>query len=231
MSELTPNEIADFPLRTAVRGYKVEQVDDLLDRVADRIEVLQRELEASREAVRAAERRAEESTATETTLKRTLVTAQRAAEETVAQARTEAETIRSEAQQEADRLVAEARAQADEVRAAATAEADTVRSETLRARRDAEDSLTRLHGLAERFRVQLREHLDEHASLLDRIPAPAPQEFGRLPAGTGRADVEPSEGTLTEPEDEPGPWSSRSALFAENLPESPDFDEPTDSST
>lgn len=230
MSELTPNEIADFPLRTAVRGYKVEQVDDLLDRVADRIEVLERELEASREAVRAAERRAEESTATETTLKRTLVTAQRAAEETVAQARTEAETIVSEAQQEADRLVAEARAQAEEVRVAATAEAETVRSETLRARRDAEDSLTRLHGLADRFRVQLHEHLDEHASLLDRIPAPAPQEFGRLPAGTGGPAVEPSGRTLNEPEAEPGPWSPGSALFAANRSETQDFDDPEDSS-
>lgn len=231
MSELTPNEIADYPLRTAVRGYKVEQVDDLLDRVADRIEVLERELETSREAVRAAERRADESTATETTLKRTLVTAQRAAEETVAQARAEAETIMSEAQEEAGRLVAQARSEAEEVRAAATSEAETVRSETIRARRDAEDSLTRLHGLAERFRTQLREHLDEHASLLDGMPAPSAEEFGRLQAGSGQPVGEPSEGTLSDPSATPAQWSSRSALFGANPSETPDSEASTDSST
>lgn len=228
MSELTPNEIADYPLRTGVRGYRVEQVDELLDRVADRIEVLERQLAESHEAVRAADRRAEESTATESTLKRTLVTAQRAAEETVAQAREEAESILSQAREEADQLLGDARAEAAEVRDAAASEAESTQAETARARRDAEDSLLRLRGLAERFRTQLREHLDEHATLLDRVPVPPPHEVGEWPEQT-REPTGDFPGATGEGA-QPGPvgGTEDSALFPSNPPETSDSDNPWD---
>lgn len=182
MSELTPNEIADYPLRTGVRGYRVEQVDELLDRVADRIETLERALADARQRLQAAERRAEESSATEATLKRTLVTAQRAAEDTVAEARTEAASIRSDAQEQADELLGSARTEAEELRTRAAEElresqdrsTDLLRDaqeHAARTREDAERDVVLLRDAAERFRNQMREHLDAHLSLLDRAPA------------------------------------------------------------
>lgn len=228
MSDLTPNEIADYPLRTGVRGYRVEQVDELLDRVADRIEVLERQLEDAHEAVRDAERRAAESTATETTLKRTLVTAQRAAEETVSQAREEAEAILSQAREEADQLLGDARTEAAQVRDAAASEAEATRAETARARRDAEDGLLRLRGLAERFRTQLREHLDEHASLLDRIPVAPDHEVGDASDdGRGTAGGDEVE-AWDRSDDRPADDTQDSALFPSNHPETGDSDDPWD---
>lgn len=230
MSELTPDEIADYPLRTGVRGYRVEQVDELLDRVADRIEVLERQLEEAHEAVREADRRVVESSATEATLKRTLVTAQRAAEETVSQAKEEAASVLSQAQEEADRLLGDARAEAAEVRDSAAAEAESTRAEAVRAQHEAEDSLLRLRGLAERFRTQLREHLDEHVSLLDRVPVPPPHEVGGWPDDRPA----PVDGDATEsgdrPEGGPAEGSEDSALFPSNHPETSDSDAPWDSS-
>lgn len=228
MSDLTPNEIADYPLRTGVRGYRVEQVDELLDRVADRIEVLERQLAEAHDAVRDAERRAAESTATETTLKRTLVTAQRAAEETVAQATQEAETILSQAREEADQLLGDARTEAAQLRDAAASEAEAARAETARARRDAEDGLLRLRGLAERFRTQMREHLDEHASLLDRVPVAPDHEVGdgfddgrrAADGATDAATDQPSERVIGSSQDSP--------LFPSNHPETDDSGDPWD---
>ena len=105
MTDLTPNAIVDYPLRTGVRGYRVDEVDALLDRVADRIEQLQGQL-AERDAELARLRaRVEEAGATEDTLSRTLLTAQRAAEQTVAEAEQEAERLRGEARGQADELL------------------------------------------------------------------------------------------------------------------------------
>lgn len=187
MSALTPEEIADYPLRTAVRGYKVEQVDELLDRVADRIEALEQEAGELREQLVAAERRADESSATEATLKRTLVTAQRAAEDTVAEARTEAASIRADAQAQADELLGTARAEAEDLRTrAAEALRDAeVQADELRAQ--AGRDVAHLREAAERFRTGMREHLDAQAALLEQAPDPAPLDD--LAAAGGQDDT------------------------------------------
>lgn len=195
MTELTPNEIADYPLRTAVRGYRVEQVDDLLDRVADRIEALQQETAELRERLQAAEERAAEASATEATLKRTLVTAQRAAEDTVAEARTEAARIRSDAQEQADDLLGQARAEADELRTSATEELARAQEAVHAMRQDADRDVASLREAADRFRATMRDHLDAHRDLLERapaaddLPAPAASE----PTGTEEAGQSPSQ--------------------------------------
>ena len=209
MSDLTPNEIADYPLRTGVRGYRVEQVDELLDRVADRIEALERELASTRQRLEDAEGRAQEASATEATLKRTLVTAQRAAEETVAEARTEAATLRSEAEEQADQLLSSARAEADELRAQAADRLRDADEQAERVRRDAEDDVRRLRQVAEQFRSRLREHLDAHAALLDG--APSAHELDTVvpaPEAPGAVSREPDSGPM-----------QGSALFGANLPD------------
>lgn len=220
MSELTPNEIADYPLRTSVRGYRVEQVDELLDRVADRIESLQRELAEAREHVVAAERRADESSATESTLKRTLVTAQRAAEDTVAEAKAEAAAIRSDAEEQADRMLGAARAEAEDLRARAAELLRQAQQRGTDIRKEAEDDVARLREVAERFRTKLRQHLDTHAALLDR--APTPDEVG--PATHDPAWSGPRGMPSPDPDDGPGRPGEEtgsgegSALFASNGP-------------
>lgn len=203
MSDLTPERIVDYPLRTGVRGYKVDQVDDLLDRVADRVEDLERRLaERESELERVREQLAGAST-DEGTLSRTLVTAQRAAEETVAEAETEAEAITAAARERADEIVDEA----DGQRREASREMDRIRREAELARRDAEMRLIQLTGAAERFRAQLQDHLDAHQALLDQVPRG--EDLPDPPAPHDEADE-----ARTSP-DEPGPFpDSATPLFA-----------------
>jgi cell division initiation protein len=168
--DLTPDSIAAWPLRKGVTGYRVDEVDALLDRVADRIDQL--EQQAARQAAELEDlrARADEASATEATLKRTLVMAQRAAEETVASAREQAAALVDHAQREVTELRTEATREADEVRSAARRDADEFRADAERARQEAELRVTRLRGIADRFRVQLQEHLDAHRDLLDSLP-------------------------------------------------------------
>lgn len=170
MTDLTPERIVDYPLRTGVRGYRVDQVDDLLDRVADRVEELERRLadrDAELERVRA---QLQEASTAEDTLSRTLVTAQRAAEETLAEAESEAERITAAARERATEIVGEARREAEGQRHEASRDVDRIHREAEVARRDAELRLTQLTGAAERFRAQLQDHLDAHQALLDQVP-------------------------------------------------------------
>lgn len=211
MSELTPHEIADYPLKTGVRGYRVDQVDELLDRVADRIEALEAEVARLQDDLRQAQARADESSATESTLKRTLVTAQRAAEETVAEARAEAATILSDAQQEADELLGSSRSESERLRADAAEEHAAARADATRTREDAHREVVDLRRAADDFRTRLRAHLDAHARLLDQAPEP--------PA---TLDVTPS--TADDPSPSESSTARSTALFAR--PDEPDSTPP-----
>jgi DivIVA domain-containing protein len=55
---LSPDDIVGYEFRQQkVRGYDVEQVDDLLDRLADQVEATDRELDDLRARLRDAEAR------------------------------------------------------------------------------------------------------------------------------------------------------------------------------
>lgn len=172
--DLTPDSIAAWPLRKGATGYRVKEVDALLDRVADQIDTLQQQVARQAAELDDVRARADEASATEATLKRTLVMAQRAAEETVASARQQSTDLVEEAQREAAALRDEAAREADEVRSAARRDADELRADAERARQEAELRVTRLRGIADGFRTQLQEHLDAHRALLDNLPVADP---------------------------------------------------------
>jgi len=170
---ITPDDIHAQTFKERFKGYDEEEVDRFLAQVADGIAELHREREQLAERVR----QLEESGAggdsssvseTEALLRRTLVTAQRAADDTVAEARATAEQMVADAREEAETLLAEARAEAEELRARARAQAER-ELEHARAERErvlaAVDDLRRLRGeYAERVRAVIAEQLD----LLDR---------------------------------------------------------------
>ncbi len=214
MPDLTPEAIADYPLRTGVRGYRVDEVDELLDRVADQLERLQARLQEQHEELERARARAAEATETEDTLRRTLVTAQRTAEETVAEAEQEAERIRREAREEAEQQRASLDEELRSLRETAVAEAEEAAAAADRARRDADLRITQLRGVAERFRTQMQDHLDAHRALLAEVPLPRldtadePDDSDQAPDGTAGAGA-----TTTEPA-RPSPFEdTTSALF------------------
>lgn len=173
---LTPEEIVSYDLKQSVRGYAISQVDDLLDQLADQVEAEQFERDRLVAQLREAEGRLEESQETESMLKRTLLTAQQAAERSLQEARDEAAELIEQAREQARTLEEEARLQSarvlDEAREMAAREVE----ETRRRRAALQERVDDLVERERRHRTRLRELLEGQLRDLDQLEAVADSE-------------------------------------------------------
>ena len=114
---LSPVDIRqqNFSMKT-FRGFDPQEVDAFLDDVADDLESLLRENAAPREQLGGHEERARGLAETEKTLKDTLVTTQRVAEEMKEGAKRDAQLLVREATLNADKLLEEARSEEAKLR-------------------------------------------------------------------------------------------------------------------
>jgi DivIVA domain-containing protein len=138
---LTPIEVENTQFRVAFRGYAIDEVDAFLDRVQSELARLLSEPSAAAPAVTATGSEGQESAL------RTLLLAQRTADEAVAEARTEAEQIRTAAREEAGSTLTSARQEAEATLTSARAEAEAT---LLSAREEAEATRTGAREEAER---------------------------------------------------------------------------------
>lgn len=174
---LGPDEIINYPLGKATRGYAVSEVDDLLDQLAvqtqDLLARVER-LELERDQLQAQLAEASEA---ESMLKKTLVTAQRAAEASVAEAREEADELRQRARDQVEELLASAAEQAHELREAALRRARSDEADIRRYRRDVEEHIEALKTFAADHRARLAHHLEQQQARLEEMALPpAPPE-------------------------------------------------------
>lgn len=178
---LTPEDLVDYPLKVTVRGYSVAQVDELLDQAADSLEQLQQRVAQLEEQLGSCEERLADAAETEQTLKRTLVTAQRAAEQSLQEARQEAARLLEQAEQQARNRELEAE----------------------RRRRQLEDHIEELRDFEESYREELRALIEERLRQLDELgPTVAPlRDQSDVPAEV--ADL------VDVPEDDRGPLRVR----------------------
>jgi cell division initiation protein len=107
--ELTPRDINEKQFHDAWRGYNQEEVDDFLDRVAEAVERLHRENESLRRRISDLDQVVAHARETESMLKKTLVSAQKAAEDSLTTAKTRAEKLITEAEERVKRANEEAR--------------------------------------------------------------------------------------------------------------------------
>lgn len=170
---VTPDDIVNYELKQTLRGYSVKQVDALLDEIADELERLRRELDATREQVADAQRRAAAVAETEAELKGALVTAQRAAEQTVGEARSRAEEI-----------VAEAEREAEQMRQGFRDEAEQTEAELRLRQEEVEVRLDRLRAFEGEYRENLRRLVERHLRDLDEL------ERGEVPESDERPGSE-----------------------------------------
>ncbi len=203
------------------RGYNQEEVDVFLDRVAETLDRLQRENRALRGRSTELEQTVATSRDTEEMLKKTLVTAQQAAEEAIAKAKAKAEQLLTEAEQRAHR------SQEDVKERLAAAEVD-LRRKTLDAdreftvrRKELETSIDRLRAFEADLKQRLKTFLEQQLRTLDVLeerespsaPAPAAaRQSAPLAAPSGSPHVRVTEGA---------PGASAAALRGE-----PDRSEP-----
>jgi cell division initiation protein len=207
---LGPDEIVNYPLRKATRGYAVAEVDDLLDQLAVQTQdLLARLREAEDERDRLRDELSEASEA-ESVLKRTLVTAQRAAEASVSEARDEAEELRARARRRVEEVIREAADQAHELREKTLRRARADEADMRRHRRDVEAHVDQLRQFAEDHRARLTHHLELQRERLGELELPPPPQPPSLPEDdvldveVDAVDVEGMVRELTGDQDEDG---------------------------
>lgn len=176
---LTAEDLVDYPLKMAVRGYSVAEVDDLLDRAADSLDRLHARVAELEGQLAECQERLSASAETEGTLKRTLVTAQRAAEQSLEEARARAARMVEDAERQAREQAMDAE----------------------RRRRELEDRIAELREFEQSYRAELREMLEQRLEQLEGHggtvapvggPGDVPTEVADLVDLPGEADDRPS---------------------------------------
>ncbi len=110
--EITPRELRDVEIKEGLRGYHRDEVNDLLERAAQTIEAANERIQQLTDRLAAAQSEAGRTRETEDVLHRTLLLAQRAADEAVAEATAKARQMLDDADIQSRRLVADAEAEA-----------------------------------------------------------------------------------------------------------------------
>ena len=110
--EITARELRDVEIREAFRGYHRDDVNDLLERAAATIDAANERVRQMSERISTAQADSGRSRETEDILHRTLLLAQRAADEAVAEAQAKARTMMEEAETQSRRLVTDAETEA-----------------------------------------------------------------------------------------------------------------------
>jgi len=110
--EITPRELRDLEIHSEIRGYNRDEVNDLLERAAAAIESANERVAQLQERLSSAQSEAGRSRETEDILHRTLLLAQRAADEAVTEASARARQMLDDAETQSRRMVAEAEVEA-----------------------------------------------------------------------------------------------------------------------
>ena len=177
--DVSARDVHEKQFHDAWRGYNQEEVDDFLDRIAESLNRLERENDALRTRLREVDQMLETSRSTEEMLKKTLVTAQQAAEEAITQAKEKAEQLVGEAEERARRAN-------DELKHRVATAEEEVRRRTAEAERDADTkrrelqtSIDRLEAFEYDIKRRLHSFLDANLKALEQL--------------SGRPDVESRE--------------------------------------
>lgn len=110
--EISPRELRDVEIRESLRGYNRDEVNDLLERAAATIQGDVERIQQLTERLASAQSEAGRTRETEDVLHRTLLLAQRAADEAVAEATAKARQMTDDAELQARRLIADAESEA-----------------------------------------------------------------------------------------------------------------------
>ena len=156
--DLTARDVQEKQFHDAWRGYDQEEVDDFLDRVAEALDRVGRENASLRQRIGELDQAVAASRNTEEMLKKTLVSAQRAAEEAIATAKAKAEQLITEAEERSRRAADESNRRSAEVE-----------REHASKRRDMDESLTRLKAFEGELKLRLKTFLDQQLRALDQL--------------------------------------------------------------
>jgi cell division initiation protein len=224
--EITPRELRDTEIHSEMRGYSRDEVNDLLERAAAAIDASNERVTQLQDRLTSAQSEATRTRETEDILHRTLLLAQRAADEAVAEATAKSRQMLDDAETTARRLVSESEGEA---RRKGDAERRKLEQEIadLAGRRDTlladVEALTRFEA---EYRERMVRALETDLSVLKTRPTTAPASkpepsdvelpasvnaAAAAPAPTASEAPAPSAPTPTESPEQSAPESARSA--------------------
>jgi cell division septum initiation protein DivIVA len=169
--DVTPRELRDTDIREGFRGYHRDDVDELLERAASTVEGLTERVRQLTERLQSVEGSAGKSRETEEMLQRTLVLAQKTADEAISEAQERARTLLEESETRARNLVTEAEGTARRV---AENERSRLESEVqdLSSRRDALNAdVEALEKYEREYRSRLRKAIESELDSLGKFSA------------------------------------------------------------
>ena len=215
--EITPRELRDIEIHSEIRGYSRDEVNDLLERAAAAIDASNQRVTQLQERLTSAQSESVRTRETEDILHRTLLLAQRAADEAVAEATAKSRQMIDEAEMSSRRLVADSEAEA---RRRGETERRRLEKEIveLAGRRDAlladVEALTRFES---EHRERMVRALETDLSALRARPTTAP---GTKPE-TSEVELPASAPRATESRaSESGPAAAQATAAAKPEPES-----------
>lgn len=171
--KLTPLDIHHKEFGRSLRGYNEAEVDEFLDQVADELERLFKENIDLSERLEANEEKVKGYQDMEHTLHNTLLSAQKSAEDIVAQARHEADVVLKDAEVKAKEIIHNA----------------------LQQKQRTQSELMRIKAAEEEFRARFRSLLETHMRNIGEIPLPDDVKVLTGETGNGMVgdvDVTPS---------------------------------------
>jgi cell division initiation protein len=172
--EISPRDLRDTEIHNEMRGYNRDEVNELLERAAATIDSLNSRVNQMQERLNSAQSEAGRTRETEDILHRTLLLAQRAADEAVAEATAKSRQMLDDAEMQSRRLVADSEADA---RRKGESERRRLEEEILdlAGRRDAlladVEALTRFEA---EYRERMTRALEADLSALRTRPTTAP---------------------------------------------------------
>ena len=113
---LTPNEIQNKTFKTAVGGYKKDDVDEFISIVYGEFDSLYKQNIALNDKINMLSEAVKQYKSMQSSLQNTIVTAQNVAEELKRTAQLTAETTVREAEQQAEKIIADANRKAAEIK-------------------------------------------------------------------------------------------------------------------
>ncbi len=208
--DVTSQEIQEKQFHDAWRGYRQEEVDDFLDQISEALDRALRENAALKERNHELGQAVATARDTEEMLKKTLVTAQRAAEEAIASAQAKADVIVADAEERAGRLGAELEERKHNADAEIESAMEAAEKENEQKRRELDGTIERLEAYEGELRLRLKTFLEQQLEALNVL--------SERKATRGVAVRAPAEGAGRG-----GPGGARVAPYAPSSP--PESDE------
>jgi cell division septum initiation protein DivIVA len=167
--DVSPRELRDTDIREGFRGYHRDDVDELLERAASTIEGLSERVRQLTERLSSAEAGVGRNRETEDMLQRTLVLAQKTADEAIAEAQERSRALLEESEAKARSLVSDAESTARRI---AESERQRLESEILdlASRRDSLNAdVDALEKYESEYRSRLRKAIESELDSLGKF--------------------------------------------------------------